>query len=162
LLTLFFGWLTAYTATCDPNGTYTVMVDGQEMTRSVTCVTDCGCFGDAMKGSIGRSLTPWESFSKDMFLLVFILPLFFRRAHIAWNTTKDDLIVLPVGLLLVALWSWVFTWWGPVWFTLLGFAGYLLHQAVHASTSRRVDRCRLGGDHHARIQLVELCPSPLA
>jgi uncharacterized membrane protein YphA (DoxX/SURF4 family)/peroxiredoxin len=126
LLTLFFGWLTAYTATCDPNGTYTVMVDGQEMTRSVTCVTDCGCFGDAMKGSIGRSLTPWESFSKDMFLLAFILPLFFRRAHIAWNTTKDDLIVLPVGLLLVALWSWVFTWWGPVWFTLLGFAGYLL------------------------------------
>ncbi|MCB0789483.1 MAG: DoxX family membrane protein, partial [Flavobacteriales bacterium] len=60
LLTLFFGWLTAYTATCDPNGTYTVMVDGAEVTRGVTCVTDCGCFGDAMKGSVGRSLTPWE------------------------------------------------------------------------------------------------------
>jgi uncharacterized membrane protein YphA (DoxX/SURF4 family)/peroxiredoxin len=126
LLTLFFGWLTAYTATCDPNGTYTVMVDGQEVTRSVTCVTDCGCFGDAMKGSIGRSLTPWESFSKDMFLLVFILPLFFQRANITWNSSKDDLVLLPAGLGLVALWSWVFTWWGPVWFTLLGYAGYLL------------------------------------
>ena len=26
LLTLFFGWLTAYTATCDPDATYTVLV----------------------------------------------------------------------------------------------------------------------------------------
>jgi uncharacterized membrane protein YphA (DoxX/SURF4 family) len=63
VLTIFFGWLTAYTATCDPNGTYTVLVNGVEETRSVTCVTDCGCFGDAMKGSVGRSLTPWESFA---------------------------------------------------------------------------------------------------
>ena len=30
-------------------------------------VTDCGCFGDAMP------LTPWESFSKDVVLLVLIL-----------------------------------------------------------------------------------------
>lgn len=33
-------------------------------------VTDCGCFGDAIK------LTPWESFSKDVVLLVLILILF--------------------------------------------------------------------------------------
>ena len=32
-------------------------------------VTDCGCFGDAVK------LTPWESFTKDIILLVFILVL---------------------------------------------------------------------------------------
>lgn len=125
LLTLFFGWLTMYTATCDPSATYTVMVDGQPVERGVTCVTDCGCFGDAMKGSIGRSLTPWESFSKDMVLLVFIIPLFFFRKRIAWNTTSDDKVLLPIGLLMVAVWSWIFTWYGPVWFTLLGFAGYL-------------------------------------
>lgn len=127
VLTLFFGWLTAYTATCDPMDTYTVIVDGQPVERGVTCVTDCGCFGDAMKGSIGRSLTPWESFSKDMVLLVFIIPIalvaFFRG--IPWNTTKDDAVLLPGGLLLVAVWCWIFTWWGPLWFTLLGFAGYL-------------------------------------
>ncbi|MBK6882297.1 MAG: DoxX family protein [Flavobacteriales bacterium] len=126
ILTLFFGWLTSYTATCDPDGVYTVMVNGQEVERTVTCVTDCGCFGDAMKGSIGRSLTPWERFSKDMILLVFILPIFLFRNRIEWNSKADDMILLPVGLALVAGWSWVFTWMGPVWFTVIGFAGYLL------------------------------------
>lgn len=129
VLTLFFGWLTAYTATCDPQGTYTVMENGQEVTRSVTCVTDCGCFGDAMKGSIGRSLTPWESFSKDAILFVFLIPVLlaaFLRKDTAWNTTADDRILLPGGLLFVGVWCWIFTWWGPLWFTLLGYAGYLL------------------------------------
>jgi uncharacterized membrane protein YphA (DoxX/SURF4 family) len=36
-------------------------------------VTDCGCFGDAIK------LTPWQSFYKDLVLLVFILHLFYHR-----------------------------------------------------------------------------------
>ncbi len=36
-------------------------------------VTDCGCFGDAIK------LTPWESFYKDIVLSVLILILFIRR-----------------------------------------------------------------------------------
>ena len=36
-------------------------------------VTDCGCFGDAIK------LTPWESFTKDMILLVLIVVLLFNQ-----------------------------------------------------------------------------------
>lgn len=39
-------------------------------------VTDCGCFGDALH------LTPWQSFTKDVVLLVLILVLFFTRQHI--------------------------------------------------------------------------------
>lgn len=39
-------------------------------------VTDCGCFGDAIK------LTPWESFSKDVVLLVLILLLFYGKEYI--------------------------------------------------------------------------------
>lgn len=39
-------------------------------------VTDCGCFGDAIK------LTPWESFTKDVVLLVMILILLFTRKYL--------------------------------------------------------------------------------
>jgi len=39
-------------------------------------VTDCGCFGDAVK------LTPWESFSKDVVLLVLILILIWGRKYL--------------------------------------------------------------------------------
>lgn len=134
VLTLFFGWLTAFTGRCNDLAdagtpmTYTAMVDGQPEQRERTCVNDCGCFGDAMRGSVGRSLTPWESFAKDAILFVFILPLFITawRRGIPWNRTADDLVYLPFGLALVAVWSWVFTWWGPLWITALGMAGYLL------------------------------------
>jgi hypothetical protein len=53
-LMVFFTFLTFYSAYFDK-------------------VTDCGCFGDAIK------LTPWQSFSKDVFLMVFILHLFWYR-----------------------------------------------------------------------------------
>ena len=39
-------------------------------------VTDCGCFGDAIK------LTPWESFTKDIILLVLILIMFYGKRYI--------------------------------------------------------------------------------
>lgn len=39
-------------------------------------VTDCGCFGDAI------SLTPWESFTKDIILLVLILIIWVGRKYI--------------------------------------------------------------------------------
>ncbi len=45
-------------------------------------VTDCGCFGDAIK------LTPWESFTKDIILLVLILILFFGSKYIRPFFTK--------------------------------------------------------------------------
>src|SRR5690606_35429044 len=39
-------------------------------------VTDCGCFGDAVK------LTPWESFTKDIILLILIIVLFVGQKFI--------------------------------------------------------------------------------
>lgn len=39
-------------------------------------VKDCGCFGDALK------LTPWESFTKDVFLLILILIIFIGKKYI--------------------------------------------------------------------------------
>lgn len=56
-------------------------------------VTDCGCFGDALK------LTPWESFIKDVVLLVFILVLYFNRRFIKpLFTEKTGLSVVLVSL----------------------------------------------------------------
>ena len=66
-------------------------------------VTDCGCFGDAIP------LTPWESFTKDVFLLSFILIILYKielikpiinfknqikekyEKHIAWLKGQDHL-----------------------------------------------------------------------
>jgi uncharacterized membrane protein YphA (DoxX/SURF4 family) len=53
LMILFFTFLTFYSAYFNK-------------------VTDCGCFGDAIP------LTPWQSFGKDVILLILILILFFN------------------------------------------------------------------------------------
>jgi uncharacterized membrane protein YphA (DoxX/SURF4 family) len=60
-------------------------------------VTDCGCFGDAIK------LTPWESFTKDLILLVFILILYFGQKHITPLFAKASLkyVVLATFLFCV-------------------------------------------------------------
>lgn len=93
---------------------------------AVQCVSDCGCFGDAMKGSLGRSLTPWESFVKDLVLMVLIIPIFFQRQKIKMNTLRDDAFILVPAFILVGFYSWVFTWYFPLIFTAVGFVGYLL------------------------------------
>lgn len=54
ILMVFFTFLTGYSAILNK-------------------VTDCGCFGDAIK------LTPWQSFWKDIILMVFVLHLFWHR-----------------------------------------------------------------------------------
>jgi uncharacterized membrane protein YphA (DoxX/SURF4 family) len=126
VMLLFFGWLTFYTATCDPHATYTVMQGGVSVEKPVACVTDCGCFGDAMKGSIGRSLTPWESFSKDMILLILLIPVFFKRNSIKLNNWKEDAVIFTSSLLAVSFFSWIFTWYFPIFFFLAGYLGYML------------------------------------
>lgn len=57
IMIVFFTFLTLYSA-----------VTGK--------VTDCGCFGDALH------LTPWESFTKDVILLVLILVIFINKKYI--------------------------------------------------------------------------------
>jgi uncharacterized membrane protein YphA (DoxX/SURF4 family) len=83
------------------------------------CVDDCGCFGDAMKGSVGRSLTPQESFWKDIVLLYLVIIIFISRRFIQPNTTKENLIMLSSAFAFIAFFSWIFTWWFPLLFGLV-------------------------------------------
>ncbi|PCH93295.1 MAG: DoxX family protein [Bacteroidetes bacterium] len=62
-------------------------------------VTDCGCFGDALK------LTPWQSFSKDAVLLVFVLVIFIKRKAIKLNSYREDLMYGAVSLILILIFS---------------------------------------------------------
>lgn len=76
LLIIFFTFLTFYSA-------------------FFNVVTSCGCFGDAIP------LTPWQSFSKDLVLLVFISIIFIKRNKItllfknsSTNTALKYLVVI--------------------------------------------------------------------
>ncbi|TRZ41689.1 BT_3928 family protein [Robertkochia solimangrovi] len=54
-------------------------------------VTDCGCFGDAVK------LTPWESFTKDVILLLLIVVLLFGQRYIKpllqWSSGRTVTVI---------------------------------------------------------------------
>jgi len=73
LLILFFTFLTFYSAYFNK-------------------VTDCGCFGDALH------LTPWQSFEKDIALMVLILFLFFYRNRLApWMSERGQAASLSLA-----------------------------------------------------------------
>lgn len=78
VMIIFFTFLTFYSAYFDK-------------------VTDCGCFGDAIK------LTPWESFYKDIFLLVLILILFIFRKDLQDNAAIWSRYVVLTSLVLSLL-----------------------------------------------------------
>lgn len=68
-------------------------------------VTDCGCFGDAIP------LTPWESFTKDVVLLVLILVLLWGRKYIQpLFSTQTNWVLSSIAL-----------------FACTGLAYYVLH-----------------------------------
>lgn len=76
LLVILFSFLTFYSAYFD-------------------VVKDCGCFGDALH------LTPWQSFSKDLILLFFILILYFNQKYIKpifSNKIQNTLVLLSIAL----------------------------------------------------------------
>ncbi|HEU4716971.1 MAG TPA: BT_3928 family protein [Bacteroidia bacterium] len=83
---VFFAFLTFYSACCNK-------------------VTSCGCFGDAIK------LTPWESFWKDLILLILIAVLFVGEKNISPLFKNSILIAGIAGIGLFASFAFpVYTW----------------------------------------------------
>lgn len=80
LLIIFFGFLTFYSA-------------------YFKVVQTCGCFGDAIK------LTPWQSFSKDMALLLLVLVIFVNRKNLqpVFNKKKGDSLLIGAIVVVLAL-----------------------------------------------------------
>lgn len=93
--------------------------------RTPQCVDDCGCFGDAMKGSVGRSLTPKESLWKDIVLLYLVLWIFMAQWIIKPNTRKQNIVFTVASAGMVIFFSWVFGWYFPIFFALLCIFGAL-------------------------------------
>lgn len=84
LLVILFSFLTFYSAYFD-------------------VVKDCGCFGDALH------LTPWQSFSKDIILLFFILILFYNQKLIKplFSNKTQNILVLASIILSTFMGYWV-------------------------------------------------------
>lgn len=93
--------------------------------KTPQCVTDCGCFGDAMKGSVGRSLTPAESFWKDIVLVYLVVWIFLAQWLIQPNTKTQNVKYLLSSAILLSLLSVVFDW-----YFLVGFGMFLIIAAL--------------------------------
>ncbi|MBL1279194.1 MAG: DoxX family protein [Fluviicola sp.] len=100
----------------------TLVVDEMKQPQ---CVTDCGCFGDAMKGSVGRSLSPEESFWKDIILVYLILWIFVSQRIIQPNNRKENMVFVSTSMVVILFFSWIFGWYFPLFFGIFALLGSL-------------------------------------
>lgn len=117
--------------------------------KPTQCVNDCGCFGDALKGSVGRSLTPDESLWKDIVLLYLTVWIFLAQWITKPNTRYQNMLMIPTSMLVVGFFSWVFGWYFPIWFALVGLLGALW--------VLRVGKRYLGNHYGSAIFVTVMC-----
>ena len=65
-------------------------------------VTDCGCFGDAIK------LTPWQSFTKDVVLMAFVFHLFWYKHTYVPSLRSREGDGLVIGVVVLSLFLGVY------------------------------------------------------
>lgn len=139
LLMIFFTFLTGYTAVANwmfdnyESGVtkFVEGIFGFVVREDYSYMKDCGCFGDAIK------LDPWESFLKDLVLMVFTIIIFIKRKSIVPGDMKDDAINLGIAMLLIAAFSLGMVGWAfPIWFSLVSFVVLLGIKQVMKSDSK--------------------------
>jgi uncharacterized membrane protein YphA (DoxX/SURF4 family) len=96
-----------------------------EEKKQPQCVDDCGCFGDAMKGSVGRSLSPKESLWKDIILVYLTFWIFIAQWIIQPNEKKQNMKFLLGSGMVIVFFSWVFGWYFPILFGAISLLGSL-------------------------------------
>lgn len=72
--------------------------------RKIYYMTDCGCFGEFLK------LTPWQSFAKDLVLMVFVIIIFIRRKHTRslFSRTIQTNIIATFTIVFTLFTVWVY------------------------------------------------------
>lgn len=130
VMMIFFTWLTWYTATCDPFGMKMIAdADGTMMEIANQCVLECGCFGNAIP------LTAYQSFLKDIFLLILIIPIAIAafRNKIQLNDRNTSMILYTGALVLTFLFGYMMLdWIFPVlYLTFLLLAASMVRRRVN-------------------------------
>ncbi|MCF8255130.1 MAG: DoxX family protein [Bacteroidia bacterium] len=88
-------------------------------------VTDCGCFGDALK------LKPFESFMKDVVLLILILFIFFGTKYLQPLFNK---VILNISLFVAILVSTFFTFYTFMFLPVKDFLPYKIGNNIKELT----------------------------
>lgn len=77
--------------------------------KMLQCVNDCGCFGDALKGSVGRSLSPKESFWKDLLLFYLVIIIILDYSNFEKMELRKPINAIKIGLLGLSFVAFFFT-----------------------------------------------------
>lgn len=89
-------------------------------------VTDCGCFGDALK------LAPWESFTKDLVYMMMLTPLFLLRNHIKAFPSRISALALTVFTFLI---SGIYGWYCHENLPVVDYRAYKVGVNLNACTT---------------------------
>ena len=101
-------------------------------------VTDCGCFGDALK------LTPWETFYKNVVLLVLLIPLLLNQSYI--NSFFSDNIMRNIVLLFLGIFIYI-TYYVLVHLPIVDFRAYAIGKNIQQGMEYKEDNDELPPVH---------------
>ncbi|MBG40349.1 MAG: hypothetical protein CMP74_03910 [Flavobacteriales bacterium] len=128
---LFFLILTLHTATCGGG----LSASGIQ----IQCVSDCGCFGDALK------FTPWGSFTKDLVLIILLVisviitfDLYKRKKNRPYkvsylNSLFDDIFAVTFTFIFTLIWCVIISWYFPLVLISLFFIIYFFIKKYYSS-----------------------------